>query len=122
MPAMKAQFAMRDVDGLVRLVRSFRDGKLEIPEDPGAQGENDDPKTLPRLFPQARSSSASCQSFLGIIRRELGQPRRGQRTQRSDHFPEALRRLSWSKWRRIATASQHLRYTRFHSARLAREA
>ncbi len=47
MPAMKAQFAMKDVDGLVRLVRGFRGGKLEIPEDPGAQGEKDDPEKAP---------------------------------------------------------------------------
>ncbi len=47
MPAMKAQFAMKDVDELVRLVRGFRGGKLEIPEDPGPQGENDDPEKAP---------------------------------------------------------------------------
>jgi len=44
MPAMKAKLAMEDVDGLVMLVRGFRGGKLEVPEDPGAQGENDDPE------------------------------------------------------------------------------
>jgi len=47
MPAMKTAFAMKDVDGLVLLVRGFRGGKLEIPEDPGAQGENDDPEKAP---------------------------------------------------------------------------
>ena len=47
MPAMKGEFAMKDVDGLVLLVRGFRGGKLEVPEDPGARGENDDPENAP---------------------------------------------------------------------------
>jgi mono/diheme cytochrome c family protein len=44
MPAMKGELALKDVDGLVLLVRGFRGGKLEVPEDPGAQGEKDDPE------------------------------------------------------------------------------
>jgi len=47
MPAMKRELAMKDVDGLVLLVRGFRGGNLEVPEDPGAQGENDDPENAP---------------------------------------------------------------------------
>jgi mono/diheme cytochrome c family protein len=47
MPAMKAKLAMRDVDGLVLLVRGFRGGKLEVPEDPGAPGENEDLENAP---------------------------------------------------------------------------
>ena len=75
MPAMKGQFAMKDVDGLVLLVRGFRGGKLEVPEDAGAQGENHDPENAPPLPRSARShfSSASCKSLFGIARRELDQ-------------------------------------------------
>jgi len=49
MPAMKRELAMKDVDGLIQLVRGFRGGKLEIPEDPAAQGEEDDPENAPPL-------------------------------------------------------------------------
>ena len=48
MPARKAELVMKDVDGLVMLVRGFRGGKLEVPEDPGAQGKKTIRKTLPR--------------------------------------------------------------------------
>ncbi len=47
MPAWKGELVMKDVDGLVLLVRSFRGGKPEVPEDPGAQGGKDDPENAP---------------------------------------------------------------------------
>ncbi len=43
MPPMKGALAMKDVDGLVLLVRGFRGGKLEVSDDAGAQKENDPP-------------------------------------------------------------------------------
>jgi mono/diheme cytochrome c family protein len=50
MPAMKGELAMtmKDVDGLVLLVRGFRGGNLEVPEDPGTPGENDEPENAPQ--------------------------------------------------------------------------
>jgi mono/diheme cytochrome c family protein len=48
MPAMKGKLAMKDVDGLVLLVRGFRGGNLEVPEDPGTRGDGDDPGNAPQ--------------------------------------------------------------------------
>ena len=122
MPAMKGELAMKDVDGLVLLVRGFPGGKLRFRRIQ-APGGKDDPEKAP---PPPRSPDLV--SAQPPVSPSSGSPGASSISavwpshSRSDHLPKALRRLSRSEWKRIPAASQHPRHTRFHPARLAREA